>query len=103
MKVKSESEVAQLCPTLRDPLDCSPPGSAIHGILQARVLEWGTIMTQLGELRENTGHPREERDLCSQAILNSVQSQTVAMCPAVATKTGQSSKSAAGIICDCCL
>ena len=41
MKVKSESEVAQSCPILRDPMDCSPPGSSIHGILQARVLEWG--------------------------------------------------------------
>ena len=36
-----ESEVAQSCPTLSDPMDCSPPGSPIHGILQARVLEWG--------------------------------------------------------------
>ena len=43
MKVKSESEVAQLCPTLRDPTDCSLPGSSIHGIFQARVLEWGAI------------------------------------------------------------
>ena len=40
MKVKSESEVAQSCPTLSDPMDCSPPGSSIHGIFQARVLEW---------------------------------------------------------------
>ena len=43
MKVKSESEVAQLCPTLHDPMDCSLPGSSIHGIFQARVLEWGAI------------------------------------------------------------
>ena len=43
MKVKSESEVAQLCLTLSDPMDCSPPGSSIHGIFQARVLEWGAI------------------------------------------------------------
>ena len=43
MKVKSESEVTQLCLTLSDPMDCSPPGSSIHGILQARVLEWGAI------------------------------------------------------------
>ena len=42
-KVKSESEVAQSCPTLSDPMDCSPPGSSIHGIFQARVLEWGAI------------------------------------------------------------
>ena len=43
MKVKSESEVAQLCPTLWDPMDCSPPGSSVHGIFQARVLEWGAL------------------------------------------------------------
>jgi len=43
MKVKSESEVAQLCLTLHDPMDCSPPGSSVHGIFQARVLEWGAI------------------------------------------------------------
>ena len=43
MKVKSESEVTQSCPTLSDPMDCSPPGSSIHGTLQARVLEWGAI------------------------------------------------------------
>ena len=43
MKVKSESEVAQSCPTLRDPMDCSPPGSSVHGISQARVLEWVAI------------------------------------------------------------
>ena len=41
MKVKSESEVTQSCPTLRDPMGCSLPGSSIHGIFQARVLEWG--------------------------------------------------------------
>ena len=43
MKVKSEREVTQLCPTLSDPMDCSPPGSSVHGICQARVLEWGAI------------------------------------------------------------
>ena len=43
MKVKSESEAAQLCPTLSNPMDCSLPGSSIHGIFQARVLEWGAI------------------------------------------------------------
>ena len=43
MKVKSESEVAQSCPTRSDPLDCSLPGSSVHGIVQARVLEWGAI------------------------------------------------------------
>ena len=43
MKVKSESEVAQSCPTLSDPMDCSLPGSSVHRIFQARVLEWGAI------------------------------------------------------------
>ena len=43
MKVKSESDVAQLCPTLSDPMDCSLLGSSVHGIFQARVLEWGAI------------------------------------------------------------
>ena len=43
MKVKSESEVTQLCLTLLDPMDCSLPGSSVRGIFQARVLEWGAI------------------------------------------------------------
>ena len=43
MKVKSEREVAQSCPTLGDPMDCSPPGSSVHGSFQAKVLEWGAI------------------------------------------------------------
>ena len=43
MKVKSESEAAQSCPTLSDPMDCSLPSSSVHGIFQARVLEWGAI------------------------------------------------------------
>ena len=47
MKVKSESEVTQSCPTLSDLMDCSLPGSSIHGIFQARVLEWGAIVLAL--------------------------------------------------------
>ena len=43
MKVKRESEVTQLCLTLSEPMDCSLPGSSIHGIFQARVLEWSAI------------------------------------------------------------
>ena len=43
MKMKSESEVAQSCLTLRDPMDCSLPSSSIHGVFQARGLEWGAI------------------------------------------------------------
>ena len=49
MKVKSESEVAQSCLTFIDPMDCSPPGSSVHGIFQARVLEWGAIAFSLGK------------------------------------------------------
>ena len=48
MKVKSESEVAQSCPTLSDPMDCSLPGSSVHGIFQASVLEWGAIAFSAG-------------------------------------------------------
>ena len=47
MKVKSETEVAQSCPTLSDPMDCSLPGSPIHGIFQARILGWGAIAFSL--------------------------------------------------------
>ena len=43
MEVKSESEVAQSCPTHSDPMDCSLPGSSVHGIFQARVLKWDAI------------------------------------------------------------
>ena len=50
MKVKSESEVTQSYPTLSDPMDCSLPGSSIHGIFQARVLEWGAIAFSLNAL-----------------------------------------------------
>jgi len=50
MKVKSESEVAQLCLTLSDPMGCSLPGSSVHGIFQARVLEWGAIAFSRNEL-----------------------------------------------------
>ena len=49
MKVKNESEFAQSCPTLHDPMDCSPPGSSTHGIFQARVLEWGAIVFSNGD------------------------------------------------------
>ena len=56
MKVKSESEVAQSCPSLSNPMDCSLPGSSIHGIFQARVLEWGTISSlQIHDVRLGRG------------------------------------------------
>ena len=55
MKVKSESEVAQLCPTLSDPMDGSLLGSSVHGIFQARVLEWGAISSSRG-----SSQPRDQ-------------------------------------------
>ena len=51
MNVKSESEVAQSCATLSDPMDCSPPGCSVHGIFQARVLEWGAIAFSRGSFQ----------------------------------------------------
>ena len=62
MKVKSESEVTQLCPTPNDPVDCSPPGPSVHGIFQARILEWGAIAFS----REYVTYIENEiNDLCS--------------------------------------
>ena len=52
MKVKSQSEVAQSCLSLSDPMDCSPPGSPVHGIFQARVLEWGAIAFSIVEVTQ---------------------------------------------------
>ena len=75
MKVKSESEVAQSCPTLHNPMDCSLPGSSIHGIFQARVLEWGAIAfsamdMSLGKLWELgwTGRPSVLQFMGSQRV-----------------------------------
>ena len=52
MKVKSESEVVQSCPTVPDPMDCIPPGSSIHGLFQARVLEWVAVPFSVCVYRE---------------------------------------------------
>ena len=51
MKVKSESEVAQSCPTLSDPMDWSLPGSSVHGVFQARVLEWGAFAFSMNQAK----------------------------------------------------
>ena len=56
MKEKSESEVAQSCPTLSDPMDCSLPGSSVHGIFQARALEWGAIALSVILVQANCHH-----------------------------------------------
>ena len=60
MKVKSKSEVAQSCPTLSDPMDCSPSGSSAHGIFQARVLEWGAIAFSTANSGEVQKEERED-------------------------------------------
>ena len=61
MKVESESEVAQSYPTLRDPMDCSLPGSSVHGIFQASVLEWGAIAFSKWEVvNDECGRRREK-------------------------------------------
>ena len=66
---ESESEIAQSCPTLRDPMDCSLPGSSVHGIFQARVLEWGAIafsrfQVQINALRMILTNQRTFRSQC---------------------------------------
>ena len=67
MKVKSESEVAQSCPTLSDPMGCSLPGSSVHGIFQARGLEWGAVASSN---TLPTGGHISRRYIPSQAKLN---------------------------------
>ena len=62
MKVKSESEAAQLCLTLSDHMDCSLPGSSVHGISQARVLEWGAIAFSKTHLMSTYCMPSNEQD-----------------------------------------
>ena len=67
MKVKSESEVAQSCPTLSDPMVCSLPGSSVHGIFQTRVLEWGAIaffrINGIGSINSNVHVLKHHVDL----------------------------------------
>ena len=79
MKVKSESEVAQSCPTLSGPMDCSLPGSSIYGIFQARVLEWGAIafsaMEYYSALKRNTFESVLMRQMNLEPIIQSEVSQ----------------------------
>ena len=63
MKVKSESEVAQSCPTPSDPMDCSLPGPSVHGIFQAGVLEWGAIAFSEEQIYLGINLPKEAKDL----------------------------------------
>ena len=60
MQVKIEREVAQSCPTLRDPMDCSPPGSSVHGTFQARVLEWVAIAFSEANIYQATSESESE-------------------------------------------
>ena len=74
MKVKSESEVAQSCPTLSDPMDCSPPGSSIYGIFQTRVLEWGAIA--FSNLVQRQGESEKHLDVAFNLLVSPIgQSQ----------------------------
>ena len=62
MKVTSKREVAQSCPTLSDPMDCSLPGSSVHGIFQARVLEWPFTKNEMSVGRPSTPKDRPLKD-----------------------------------------
>ena len=80
MKVKSKSEVAQSCLTLSDPMDCSLPGSSVHGIFQARVLEWGAIAFSTRVFYSTTIH--KHQFFGSQPCLwSNSQPGLVALCP----------------------
>ena len=72
MKVKSESEVAPSCPTPSNPMDCSPPGSSIHGIFQARVLEWFAIAFSAEMLYQHAKWSGDSRTKCRMHKLASV-------------------------------
>ena len=85
MKVKSESEVAQLYPTLSDPMDCSLPGSSVHGIFQARVLEWGAI--SFSSIRQSRKYPLHTYKQQNWLVLPSLEIQFLLTNP---NKTGRS-------------
>ena len=83
MKVKSESEVSQSCPTLSNAMDCSLPGSSVHGIFQARALKWGPIITVNRKIRliiffgakdgeALYSQQKQERELTVAQIMNSL-------------------------------
>ena len=69
MKVRSESEVAQSCPTLSDPMDCSAPGSSVHGIFQARALEWGAIAFSVTCINLRNSHHNSSKGSTTNPIL----------------------------------
>ena len=78
MKVKSESEIAQSCPTLSDPMDCSPPDFSINGIFQARVLEWGAIALSGGletVVQSLSGKDPREKEMATHSMFLPGESQ----------------------------
>ena len=77
MKVKSESEIAQSCPTLSDPMDCSLPGSSVHGIFQARVLEWGAIAFSALNTKSPLLHHHHPQPLASTNVLSDSENLTI--------------------------
>ena len=68
MKAKSESEVAQSCPTLRDSMDCGLPGSSVHGIFQARVLEWVAIAFSVEGVQGHLSSVSASHDLMTSVL-----------------------------------
>ena len=92
MKVKSESEVAQPCPTLSDPMGCSQPGSSVHGIFQARVLEWDAIDKRLlliqATVCQHNGQPGRNGQILRYGLLRLNQEEIENMNrPATSTET----------------
>ena len=77
MKVKSESEVAQSCPTLRDSTDCSLPGSSVRGIFQVRVLEWGAIAFSSSTFWNNLNGEKFQKRISSIQFSRSVVSDSL--------------------------
>ena len=93
MKVKSERKVAQSCPTLSDPMDCSLPGSSVHGTLQARVLEWGAIalstMEYYSTIKENKIMPFAATQLYLEVVtLSEVSQKERDKCHMISLKSG---------------
>ena len=81
--MKSESEVAQSCPTLSDPMDCSLPGSSVHGIFQVRVLEWVAMALNFERRslpRKGLGHFRSMRKEWENGVSGSVQGRGSVIC-----------------------
>ena len=94
-KVKSESEVSQLCPTLSDPMDCSLQGSSVHGFFQARVLEWGAIafstidewIKKLWYIYTTECFSAIKRNSCESALMRRMNLEPIIQCELSQKKT----------------